>query len=130
MAEKTLRSPEFGNTWRMVPNSILHRNLSGELLPGRIPEKPIPEGFSVTIKALNYDQLERFKAFMIATAGQEISMTDFEGRDWVGVITSPQLEITKYALAKDCVYQIKFDFEGSVSGIIRVPESEAPAPES
>lgn len=114
MPTKALRDPEFGNTWRLNQNSVVHRTVSGELRATQVGIRPTFESFSVVIRALSLAQIQRFKAFVIATAGQEINMTDFEQRGWKGIILDQDLTITRYKLSTDCLWQVSFGFEGTV----------------
>lgn len=108
---KFLRSPDFGNSFRLVPNTIQHRTLNGNLRTYQ-GNRPTWEGFHVVFSALTRAQLDKFKAYVIASAGQVITLTDHEGRDWLGIISSRQILIS--AGKGECNYQAEFEFEGNV----------------
>lgn len=107
-----LRSPEFGNTFKFVPNTIEHRNLNGDLRTFQ-GNRPKWEGFHVTFTALTRLKIDQFKTYVMQTAGDIIQLVDHENRTWEGIISSRQIEIV--AGIGECNYQVSFDFEGEVA---------------
>ncbi len=110
-----LRSPEFGNSFKFVPNVIQHRNLSGDLRTYQ-GNRPKWQGFSVRFIALTEAKIQEFKNYVISTRGQVVVIEDFEQRQWTGIITTPVLEILNGR--DDCNFSTTFEFEGSVTGAI------------
>jgi len=49
--------------------------------------------------------------FLEESLGQEITLTDWEGRTWVGIVTTPDAEITR---GKGCTNNLAFEFEGEL----------------
>lgn len=124
-----LRAPEFGNTLKLVPNTIQHRNPAGELRTYQ-GTRPQWQGFNVSFTALNEEKIEQFKNLVISSRGQVITLVDFEQRRWVGIITTPILEISVGRSVLDssvenntetyiaCNYATSFEFEGTVTSTL------------
>lgn len=106
-----LRPPDFGNSFKFVPNTIQHRTLNGDLRTFQ-GNRPMWEGFHVTFTALTRAQIDRFKAYIIGGRGSVITLTDHENRNWTGIISSQELEII--CGRDECNYQASFDFEGNL----------------
>lgn len=110
-----LRAPEFGNSFTFVPNTIHHRNLSGDL---RVYQgsRPKWQGFSVRFTALTLAKIQEFETFVTSTRGQVVTFIDFELRRWTGIVTTPIIEIIKGR--DNCDFSTTFEFEGSVEAVI------------
>lgn len=107
-----LRPPEFGNHFRLVTNTRIHRTMDQNLrvLQGNAP---IWESFFARYTALNIDQVNAFKAWVSQSFGRQVSFKDFENRTWTGVITSQNIPI--FQGRPGCNYSTEFDFEGQVT---------------
>lgn len=113
-----MRNPNFGNKFKFVPNTRIHRNLSGEL---RTYQGAVPtwEGFEVSYEAFSLADITTLTNFFIASVGEIITLEDFESRLWTGVITSQQIIITEGRNENDqCNWQTNFAFEGQVTGTL------------
>lgn len=108
-----LRDPDFGNSFKFVPNTRIHRTMDNDLrtLQGNAPTW---EGFTCHFTALNQEQIDTFKAWIYATFGTIVKFIDFEGRTWTGIVVSQSIPI--FNGIGQCNYQTEFEFEGQVSG--------------
>lgn len=110
-----LRTPEYGNQFRFVANTVQHRTVDGDLRTYR-GSRPYWESFSVEFKALNLEQKDAFVDFVTNSRGEIIRLLDFENRVWEGVIVS---EVIKVVTGRgDCNYETSFDFEGKVLDVL------------
>lgn len=107
-----LRSPEFGNQFRVDTNLVVHRTAGGQLRSQSRPNMPKFESFVVSFIGLTKDQIDSFIQFATQTRGLEIGMTDFESRNWLGYITNDKIDVR---VARDlCNYETSFTFEGVI----------------
>lgn len=116
----SLRNPEFGNIWRLTRNTIIHRTLGGTLHTFQAG-KPTWEGFSFKFRALNSDQVTELKTFLLQNAGEIVTLTDFENRQWTGIVVSESVKIVKGRRNPrvgspnySCNFEMSFDFQGNV----------------
>jgi hypothetical protein len=103
-----VRRPSFGNVFRLHHNIVRHRTVDGDI---RTLEGNDHESFSVQFDAIKKADADAFKAFFIASAGEEIVIRDHEHRSWEGLITSNELRIIK-GNNPDCQISFGFDFLG------------------
>ena len=75
------------------------------------PTWPKVRTLAVTIIGLTGAQVDEFHAFMLATVGQEIGLTDWEGNIWKGFITNPNDQATQDGKEK---WTVTFEFEGEI----------------
>lgn len=113
MLQVLLRDPEFGNTYGLVSNTRIHRTLNGSLrtLQGNAP---VWQRYDVHFKALSLDEITKFITYLESTFGNVVTLVDFEGRSWTGMIVSPSIPI--FTGRAGCNYSTEFDFEGQGSG--------------
>ena len=106
-----LRPPDFGNTFKFVANTRIHRTMNGDLrmLQGNAATW---EGFTVHFRALSLIQINSFRDFINQTFGHQITLLDFENRRWTGMIVSPSIPIFKGRAG--CNFSTEFEFEGQV----------------
>lgn len=120
-----MRNPEFGNKFKLVRNTKVHRTFGGNLHTFQAGA-PMWEGFSVSFKALSLTEMTTLRDWIIQNVAQIVTLTDFEGRIWTGIIVSDDINILNGknllhpALPHTplgCNYEISFDFEGQVTAL-------------
>jgi hypothetical protein len=105
-----LRSPEFGNRFKVHLNVITHRDLGGSIRQFSTNLYPKFESMEVTFRHLDMDKINEFVDYIESTAGEEIEIEDHEQRIWLGVVTSPEIQIVKGRTG--CNHSVSFTFEG------------------
>jgi hypothetical protein len=106
-----LRKPEFGNKDRLQFNRISRETRGGTLIVFADPMWPKTQTLVLTFAALRPDQAFNLQRFMETYLGLEIGLTDWEGRQWTGVITNPNdpvVQDSKYS------YTASLAFEGQL----------------
>ena len=108
-----LRAPELDNIDRIAFNRISRETRGGKLTVFADPNWPQVQTVIVTFIGLTRTEIDDLLAFFTSYVGEEISMQDWEGREWVGVITTPNEAAVQDG--KSCVgrgWTITFEFEG------------------
>lgn len=108
-----LRTPDFGTVFEVELGIVEARNLSGELLQYKNPERPSFERFRVAFSALSLDQIQAFKQFVRQVQGEEIQLIDSENRLWTGILLDDSITIRRGR--GSCNYSCSFSFEGQVT---------------
>jgi hypothetical protein len=107
-----LRNPDFGNQRSLGFSRIFRTSRGGELEVFADPDWPETETLSVTIDGLSETQAQDFLTFLGTSLGQEIGLLDWENRQWRGIITTPDAEVTDNGT---CRKTTSFDFEGELA---------------
>lgn len=115
----TLRDPELDNRDRNAYTRINTETRGGRIIVFADPNWPKVRTLAVTIIGITEDKVDEFQTFMQATVGQEIGLTDWEGRVWKGFITNPNETATQDG--RD-MWTITFEFEGEILDV-QQPES-------
>jgi hypothetical protein len=111
--EVELRAPELDNIDRMAFNRISRETRGGKLTIFADPNWPQVQTVIVTFIGLTRTEIDDLLTFFTSYVGEEISMQDWEGREWVGVITTPNEAAVQDG--KSCAgrgWTITFEFEG------------------
>jgi len=104
----TIPYVELGNIEQIKNGQVEQSNVSGEVLI-------LKQSYWPTIYKLSYrfnnisecpSDLEIIE-YLATSVGQEITLTDHTGVDWIGCITTPVSELTK-----NSIHSINIDFEG------------------
>jgi hypothetical protein len=106
-----LRKPELDNRDRNAYSRISQETRGGELVVYADPIWPKVRTLAVTIIGLSETQVDDFQEFMKATVGQEIGLTDWEGRLWKGFIRNPNEPAIQDGRS---MWAISFEFEGEM----------------
>jgi hypothetical protein len=104
-----LRNPDFGNQHNFEFVRINQVTRGGTQVVFSDPNWGKTETISVTIKALTEAEAEAFHTFLGNSLGTEIGLLDWYNRQWRGIITTPDAEITDLG---NCRRTITFEFEG------------------
>jgi hypothetical protein len=107
----TLRAPELDNRDRNAYTRVARETRGGKLYVYADPNWPKVRTMVVTVIGLLKTDVESYQAFLQSTLGQEIGVTDWEGRQWAGVIVNPDEPITQDG--KD-MWTITFSLEGEL----------------
>lgn len=107
----TLRKPELDNRDRNAYTRINEETRGGRLVVYSDPMWPHVRTLAVTIIGLSESDVDALHDFMESTLGQEIGLTDWEGRLWKGVITNPNEAATQDGRDR---WTVTFEFEGEL----------------
>jgi hypothetical protein len=110
-SEVILRAPEMDNRDRNAYNRVQGETRGGKLRVYADPIWPKVRTLAVTITGLTETQIDDLHTFMAATLGQTIGLTDWEGRLWEGIITTPDEVATQDGKGR---WTVSFEFEGEM----------------
>ena len=110
-SEVILRAPEMDNRDRNAYNRVAGETRGGKIRVYADPIWPAVRTLAVTLTGLTETQVDEYQAFVAATLGQTIGLTDWEGRLWQGIITTPDEVATQDGKAK---WTMSFEFEGEM----------------
>lgn len=108
-----LRNPELNNAERFQFARINRTTRGGDLKIFSDPTWPKQETLKVQIEALTSAQKDSLVSFFEDNIGLEIGLLDDENRQWKGIITQPDADITDVS-GNDCTYSVIFEFEGEL----------------
>lgn len=106
-----LRKPELDNRDRNAYTRINEETRGGRLVVYSDPMWPHVRTLAVTIVGLSESDVDAMHDFMESTLGQEIGLTDWEGRLWKGIITNPNEAATQDGRDR---WTVTFEFEGEL----------------
>lgn len=108
-----LRRPEFNNLEKKVYKRIVRQSRGGDLVAFRDPQWPKIARLNYTVHMVHQSDPQSILDFFEASLGQEVGLLDFESRQWVGFITTPDafvdLQVGRGIRA------IQFEFEGKLN---------------
>jgi hypothetical protein len=107
----TLRKPELDNRDRNAYTRVNRETRGGKIIVYADPTWPQIRTLAVTIVGLTETEVDDMQTFMLTTVGQEIGITDWEGRLWKGFITNPNDPATQDGRAR---WTVSFEFEGEM----------------
>ena len=113
-----LPSPEFGNVNGLAQSRIQMSSRGGDLIIYRDPSWPTTETLKYQFKDLSNSRAKRFLAFIDASLGQDITLVDYEGVSWTGIITNPDTAVTQEGpeLGAACGgFNVEIEFQGVMS---------------
>lgn len=106
-----LRNPDFGEGQGFEASRINRKTRAGDILIFRDPSWPKSKILRYTFSHLNETQAHQLIDFVENTLGQEITLVDFEGRTWLGIIRTPATNIIQQARKS---FSAEFEFEGDL----------------
>lgn len=110
-----LHSPEFGNRFAYTANRVIRKSRRGTKQVYRKETWPSWTTIKMDLSWLNQTQVDALRDFAEDHLGQEIGLTDHEGRIWRGILTTPDMEITQLGGRDGCEnYATSFEFEGVI----------------
>ena len=107
--EVVLRAPELDNRDRNAFSRVSRETRGGTLVVYADPNWPKVRTLAVTLIGLTETQVDDLHTFLQSTVGQDIGLTDWEGRLWQGIITNPDEVATQDGKAQ---WTISLEFEG------------------
>jgi len=111
LTQVTLRKPELDNRDRNAYTRVNRESRGGKMLVYADPNWPKIRTLAVTIIGLIESEVDELHSFMQETLGQEIGLTDWEGRLWKGFITNPNEAATQDGRK---MWTVTFEFEGEM----------------
>lgn len=105
-----LRAPNLDNRERLAFNRINRETRGGRLIVFADPIWPQINTLVLSFSGLTKAEVDGLQDFMRNYLGKEVGLTDWEGHQWVGIITSP----TESAVqdGKGGQWSISLEFEG------------------
>jgi hypothetical protein len=107
-----LRNPQFNDKDRLNFNRINRETRGGTLIVFADPKWPKTQTLAVQIDALSQAKAANLIDFLRDSLGQEIGLLDWDGRQWRGIITTPEAEVTDNG---PCDKVIVFEFQGELA---------------
>lgn len=107
----TIRSPEFGNRDQLEYQRIRRETIGGELTIFRDPKWPQSQILTMEVLNICGDDLEDLLDFFKQSLGDDVGLLDYEGRQWKGIILTPEADKTE--ISKDR-YSLSFEFQGEL----------------
>jgi len=105
-----LRNPKLGDMQRVAAEGIARQTAGGDLVGVRDTDWPQKQTNLYDFEVLDDTEKDELLDFLESYAGLEIGITDHNGQDWTGIITSSENEIV---VVKDlCSYSASFEFMG------------------
>lgn len=108
----TLPNPKLGDVLRQDTGAIIRESRAGEPKSYRDAAWGTITTTVYAFETLTRTQLNSFESFLIASAADEIGITDQHGREWRGFILSSSPELI--TMRDDCAYDVSFEFLGDV----------------
>jgi len=103
-----LKSPQFGNIDRLDSNALSRESRHGAMIGYRDPTWPAIKTKVYTVTTLTLATIDDLKAFLLATAGLQIKLTDHNDEVFTGYIVTSSNEII--TLKDTCSYDVSFEF--------------------
>ena len=110
-----LRAPNLDNRERQAFTRINRETRGGTLTVFSDPVWPSMNTLVLTFSGLTKTEVEETQDFMIAHIGLEVGLIDWEGRMWMGLITTPGEQAVQDGKSGPCGggrFTISFEFEG------------------
>lgn len=86
----TLKAPAIGDTEEIKYQNLVRDTLGGTLTGFRFSNWIKTKTLSYTFNNLNYDEIVGIQSFLKSSLGQQVTLSDYWGRSWLGVITNPE----------------------------------------
>jgi hypothetical protein len=113
VASIILPAPQFENRDKIASTRISRETRGGKLSVYADPIWPQINTVACSFTGLTTTEVDLFQDFVATYIGLEINITDWEGREWVGVITGTEEPATHDGKDK---WSIGFEFEGTLTG--------------
>jgi hypothetical protein len=106
-----LRAPNLDNRERQAFTRINRETRGGKLVIFADPDWPKINTLVLSFSGLTKTEVEEVQQFMVDHIGQEVGIIDWEGRQWAGIITTPNERAVQDGKHG---FTISFEFEGVV----------------
>ncbi len=107
-----LRAPNLDNKERLSFTRINRETRGGRLIVFADPTWPKVNTLVLTFSGLSKAEVDSLQTFMVAHLGKEVGLIDWEGHQWVGVITSPTERAVQDGRGCAGRWTIGLEFEG------------------
>ena len=107
-----LKAPELGNGDMIEFLRIQRETRGGDLQIFSDPVWPIIETLKWTFKNVKRIDAIRTIQFLEQTVGQELTMLDYEGNTWTGIISTPAPDVKCMSDMNCGSYEFSIDFQG------------------
>lgn len=108
----TIRAPELSNVDRVSISRLNRETRGGNLVIFTDDDWPKINELQVSFIGLTAIESLALQNFIIKYNGKDILLTDWEGRDWIGIVTTPDLAIINDGRDN---WSASFSFEGSLA---------------
>lgn len=108
----TLKIPEIGDVDKIDVTRVQEQTRGGDLIIYRDPVWPITETLKMKFIALTRIVSDEFLHFMMDTIGQQVTMVDWQGVTWLGIITTPDAQRNCMGDNNCGTYEIEIEFQG------------------
>jgi hypothetical protein len=106
----TLRGAELGNRERMHFQRINRETRGGTLIVFADPIWPKNDHLVMDFVGLTETETNQVRSFVKTTLGKQVTLRDWEGRNWVGVIVSPDNPVVRDGAL--CMNTVTIELEG------------------
>lgn len=111
-----LRNPELGNRNRLEFQRINRETRGGTLIVAADPDWPKQERILLEIRGLSESKVDSLRAFILASLGQEIGFTDWEGNTFRAILMNPEEATVRN---RTCDTSITLELEVSYTTIMQ-----------
>jgi hypothetical protein len=106
----SVRAPTFGNKDVFSPQRIVSESRGGTLVITAQPEWPEVEVLKMNFSVLKKQEGLDLQDFLSVNLGKVITLTDWEGRAWTGVVTDTNTPLSELGTDN---FSMGFEFEGT-----------------
>lgn len=108
----TLRNPSFGDKDRLTYTRINRMTRGGTLIVYSDTKWPKLQTLAVQVDNLSPKQASDLISFLRTSLGKEIGLLDWENRQWRGIVTTPDAQVTN--TSKNDL-SVSFQFQGMLA---------------
>ncbi len=113
----TLRTPNFGDRDRNQFNRINRESRGGSLTIFRDPKWPSQRSLVMDFSAIKDSEVDALLLFLENTLGQSVGFRDWQGREWTGIIVTPDAAVTRTGTDRnDIALELEVD-EGEIAEV-------------
>ncbi len=109
----TLKIPEIGDVDKLDITRVQEQTRGGDLIIYRDPVWSVTETLKMKFINLTRGLSDQFLHFMMDTIGQQITMVDWQGVTWLGIITTPDAQRNCLGDNNCGTYEIEIEFQGN-----------------
>jgi len=107
-----LRNPELGDTHSLRTYAVNRETIGGEVKSVKDAGWPNKEMRTFSFSNLKKTTKEDFEAILIASAGEQIKITDHNNEVWEGVVISNPMDIITQRDTNCGSYEVSFELMG------------------
>ena len=104
----TLPNPDFGDAERVALSNVFGTTRTGAVLNKYDAGQPVLKTLTWVISKMTYSQKQDLREFLVASAGDVISVTDYNSDTFSALITNTLTAIT--TLRDNCRYSTELNF--------------------